>query len=252
MIYLSDPFDITQTVVFFLIAFFSLIVSVLIFSKDRSYALNRSFSLGVAILGMSYVFSFLGNFYYILTENGDIIFIRTAFFLAPVAFMFFYFTAIGIYKGVDSMYKISEIILFIVIIIIEFTVIYIFDGITFAPDTQTNSISTLPFKIVNLGTIAVLYLVIYYFFIQSYRTLDDPVVKNNLRFFLIGWFFGGLGFISIIGSDAFRVLDLVGPLLICIGIIIISRSFISKKHVLIILVLFFISLSGVTAFYLTS
>lgn len=252
MIILSDPFDVTQTVVFLLIAVFSLIISFLIFTKDTSYALNRSFSLGVALLGFSYVFSFLGNLYYITVEHGDIIFIRTAFFLAPIAFMFFYFTAIGIYKGVDSMYNIYEIFLFIIVIISEFFVIYVFNGVTFAPDTQTNSISTLPFKIVNLGTIAVLYILIYYFFIQSYRNIDDPTVKNNLKYFLIGWFFGGLGFVSIIGSDAFRVLDLLGPLIICVGMIIISRSFISKKHVLVILILFFISLTGITVFYLSS
>ncbi len=231
MITVSDPFDGAQTIVFFLIAFVSLIIAYLIYSKDSSFSLNRSFSLAVALLGFSYVFSFLGNAYYIVVGHGDIIFIRTAFFLAPIAFMFFYFTAIGIYKGTENMYNKIIIILFFIIIIIEFIIIYFFDGLIFAPGTQTNSISSPLFKIVNLGTIAVLYIVIYYFFIQSYRSLNDPIVKQNLKYFLIGWFFGGLGFVSIIGSDTFRILDLLGPIIICVGVLIISRSFLGKHHV---------------------
>jgi len=251
MITLSDPFNVTHAVVFLLIAIFSLVISFLIYQKDSSFALNRSFSLGVFLLGLTYVFSFLGNFYYILFVKGDIVFIRTAFFFAPIAFMFFYFTAKGILKGVEDMYDTYEIVIFVFVILLEFIVIYIFNGIVFAPDTQTNTVSTLPFKIVNLGSLAVLYLLIYYFFIQSYRTLDDPVVKDNLKYFLIGWFFGGLGFLSIVGSDAFRILDLLGPLIICVGLIIISRSFISKRHVFILLILFLLSLTGVSLFYLS-
>ena len=77
--------------------------------------------------------------------------------------------------------------------------------------------------------ILILYLLVYYYFIRSYFGVDDDFVKGNIEYFLIGWFFGGLGLLSIIGSDYIRELDLLGPIFICIAVIIISRSFLKRK-----------------------
>lgn len=228
MLVIHDWFDVAQALAFFFIAFISLIISFLIYRKDPSYTLNWTFSLGVAILGLTYVFSFLGNLYYMFYDHGDIFYIRTAFFLAPIAFMFFYYTSLGIYRGVNSMYSKPSLVIFLPLFVVDFIIIYVFNGVVFKEGSQTNSISTLPFKIVDLGSILVLYILVYYFFIKSYRSVDDREVKTNLRFFLIGWAFGGLGFLSILGSDYFRILDLIGPLTICLGILILSRSFLTK------------------------
>lgn len=228
MFILNDQFTLTQCIIFFLIAVISIMLSYLIYRKDPTYSLNILFSVGVGLLGLSYIFSFLSDFYYLYTESNNVLFIQTAFFLAPIAFMFFYFTAMAIYSGVDAIYKKSIILLFIIIFLVNFIVIYFDNGIYYVSNTNTKS--TTPFKLTNLLVIAILYLIIYYYFIRSYFVIDDAFVKNNIRYFLIGWFFGGLGLLSIVGSDYIRELDLVGPIFICIGVIIISRSFLSHHQ----------------------
>ena len=228
MFVIHDWFDVAQASAFFFIAFICIIIAFLIYRKDPSYSLNWTFSLAIVVLGLTYVFSFLGNLYYMFFDHGEIFFIRTAFFLAPVAFMFFYYTSLGIYRGVDSMYSKITLVIFLLLFVVDFFIIYVFDGVVFKEGSQTNSISTLPFKIVDLGSIIVLYILVYYYFVKSYLSVEDPDVKTNLRFFLIGWAFGGLGLLSIVGSDYLRILDLTGPLTICLGILIISRSFLSK------------------------
>lgn len=230
MINLSDTFGLQQTIVFFSIALVSLIISFLIYKKDPHYQLNQTFSLAVGFLGLSYIFSFLGNLYYILNETGEIFFIRTAFFLAPVAFIFFYYTALGISKGTDVTYSKDSLALFFLLLVVDFVIIYGLNGVSFDIGSQTNSVSSLPFKVFDLGAIAILYFIVYYYFIQSYRAINDQQVKKNLSYFLIGWFFGGLGLFAIVGSDAFRILDLLGPITIVIGMIIISRPFLSKPR----------------------
>jgi hypothetical protein len=224
----SDFFTIIQTIVFFLIAMISVTISYLIYSKDPSYKLNRAFALGVLILGITYIFSFLGNTYYVVTGLGEIFFIRTAFFLAPIAFMFFYFTALGMYKGIEFMFTKRKLLLFGVIFLIDFLIIYIFEGVVFKPLSQNDVQSTTLFKITVLGVTLVLYLIVFYYFTKTYLNMKDKKVRINLKFFLIGWIFGGFGLISIAGSDFIRELDLIGPISICLGMFIVSRGFLSR------------------------
>ena len=222
-----DSFTIAQTIVFLAIALISFLLSILIYRKDPSYKLNISFSLGIAIMGGSYAFSFLSNVFYILDGQSDPIYIRTAFFLAPIAFIFYYFTSVGIYKGGEYMYSKLKILISIIIIIINFFVLYFDNGVYYITSTDTNS--SLLFKLTNLLVVLILYLLVYYYFIRSYFGVDDDFVKSNIEYFLIGWFFGGLGLLSIFGSDYIRELDLLGPIFICIAVIIISRSFLKRK-----------------------
>lgn len=230
MIILSDTFGLEQTVLFLTIAVIGFIVAYLIYRKDPSYALNRSFSLAILLLGLSYVFSFFGNLYYIVFESGQIFFIRTAFFIALVSFMFFYYTSLAINKGQNQMYSKLSMLIFSCLILINFVIIYVLNGVYFEAGTQTNSVSTMYFKIFNLGAIAVLYIVVYFYFFKSYFAVKDPHVKRNLLFFLIGWAIGGLGFLSIVGSDSYRILDLVGPFLIALSTVVISRSVLSRDE----------------------
>ena len=144
--------------------------------------------------------------------------------------MFFYYTAVGMNKGTEDIYSKGSLAVFFLLFVVDFIIIYGLNGVSFDTGSQTNSISSIYFKIFDLGAVAVLYFIVYYYFIQSYRSINDPQVKKNLSYFLIGWAFGGVGLFSIVGSDAFRILDLLGPITIVIGMIIISRSFLTKSQ----------------------
>jgi hypothetical protein len=118
--------------------------------------------------------------------------------------------------------------LFGVIFLIDFLIIYIFEGVVFKPLSQNDVQSTTLFKITVLGVTLVLYLIVFYYFTKTYLNMKDKKVRINLKFFLIGWIFGGFGLISIAGSDFIRELDLIGPISICLGMFIVSRGFLSR------------------------
>jgi len=220
-------FNIIQGLVFFLIFLFSILIARTIYRKDPSFIINKSFSLGLIILGSTYLFSFAGNLIVFIQNEGNVFFIRTAYFLAPIAFMFFYNSALGIYKGIENMYSKPKIVFFSIIFTLNFVLIYVFNGVYLNPNNSLDSKTTTEFKIIVLGLIFILYLFIFYFFWKSYGQVDQDT-KKNISWFLKGWLIGGIGLSSVVASDFFRLLDLFGPIIVCFGMYIISKGFTSQ------------------------
>ncbi|MFW9995542.1 MAG: hypothetical protein ACFFD4_26125 [Candidatus Odinarchaeota archaeon] len=213
---MSDlDFLMAQTLVCSLGAVISFITGYLVFNKDRSFVLNRIFTLSIGFFGL---FSFMVGFSNIpiLFWNGDVdIFsIRASYTFLILALLFLLLSALIIEYGPGIIYRKELIGILAVTIALNLGIIWLTDSVLHT-DILGDIVTSTLFKIVVFGTSIISFVLMYYFYFKTFRASEGHV-RERMRLFLVGLTFGALALIGGVLSDFIRVLDLIDFLLIVI------------------------------------
>lgn len=217
-----------QTIVFGITGIICFITTVIVFNRDRSFTLNQVFASAILFLGF-FNFSMLASNIPVLLYEEQVIVaaIQLAYSFLVLSLTSFLLSAFILQYGTSFRFRNYFIPLIGLIILIDLFVIWFTTAIIPNEDILGDITTSISFKIAVQGTLAVFYLITLYLFFKTYQETTGNV-RKNVSWFLIGWLIGGLALIVSVLSDFVQFLDLIGPLLLAIAIIIQQRGFTRK------------------------
>jgi len=217
-----------QTIVFAIAGIICLVTTVLVFNRDRSFTLNQIFAGAILFLGVFNFSMLASNLPVILFEEQVFVTaIQLAYSFLVFSLSSFLLSAFILQLGTS--FRFRNIVLIFLGMIILLNVFVIWFTIAIIPNEEIlgDIMTSLLFKIAVQGTLAIFYLVTLFLFFKTYQETTGKV-RKNVSWFLIGWLIGGLALIVSVLSDFVQFLDLIGPLLLAIAIIIQQRGFTRK------------------------
>ena len=232
---ISIIFIILQTFLGFLVTMIGIILAVIIFRRDPTYALNKLFAIGLVCLGLAMFFFSFGNVPYLVfgeqTSNASIVVLSMQIFLTFLSFSLASFLLASIVLLYGSTYAFSYRVY-------PYLIIYL--GLSIIVTWFTNSIILVGLQgditvgfyvtIIIFPLIVALYLIIMYFFREVYQQTEG-IIKQQMKMFLFGWILAGLA-ILLAGLSNFlptgRILDITAPTVLSISIIVLFQGFTHK------------------------
>lgn len=218
------PFYIVQTIIFFSSTIICFFTSYSVYSRDKSYTLNRVFASASLFLGIFNLSMGLSNFPVIILEEQVIILaIQVAYSFLVLSLSFFLLSSIILQYS--TVFPFRKVVLPVIgiIVLIDISVMWLTEA--FMPtETVGNIVTSSLFKVVVLGSLAFFYIITLILFIRTYQVTTGSV-RKNVTWFLLGWGVGGLALIASALSDLIQFLDLIGPALLAIAIVIQQQGF---------------------------
>ncbi|MFW9777897.1 MAG: hypothetical protein ACFFE8_03505 [Candidatus Heimdallarchaeota archaeon] len=229
---MSDTsFYLVQTAIFWVSALICLVITYIVYLRDPNYALNRVFSGGSLTLGLFNIVMGVSNVPVFLFQEQLIIqAVQLAYSALVISLCFFLLSAVILQFGTSFPRRGELLIVLILIILVDIFVIWFTDD-AFAPTTILGDVTTsLLFKMVVLGSLALIYLVALILFVLTYRETEADI-RRNIGWLLGGWLVGGAALIASAISDFYQPFDLVGPFLLGLALFIMQRGFIRRPSV---------------------
>ncbi|MHA1982844.1 MAG: hypothetical protein ACW967_00720 [Candidatus Hodarchaeales archaeon] len=212
-----------QTFVSTITFLISLYASLKILGKDRKFFLNRVLSLAILLVGTGALFLALSNLPVILyNESGSVEILKISYSLVVISLSLFLLSALFLKSGRDIFYSKYLWIFLFVFIALDFFVLWLTESII--NQDLGDVITSDFFKIFVLGYLVLCYLLTLFYFYQTFRE-SGPETKGRMKILFIGWIFGGIALFSIGVGDFFRLFDLIGPIFLSIGTLLINYSF---------------------------
>ncbi|MFW9993967.1 MAG: hypothetical protein ACFFD4_18125 [Candidatus Odinarchaeota archaeon] len=219
--------DLTLTVIQTLTAFFSfltcLILSYLVLRKDYKFLLNRLFAAAILMMGMSTLFLVLSNIPVLLWQgDGPFFLLQGSYQSVVIALYLFNLAALYLMYGQEGLYSLKTRIYLIAGNALCSYVIWLTNP--FSRVALGDVVSTTLFKVTVFGFLIISYSFTLVLFLLVYKGVEEEV-KRKMQIFISGWLIGGLAMASLGLGDFFRILDMVGQVLLSIGVIVIYVSF---------------------------
>lgn len=212
-----------QTIISMITFLVSIYASIKIISKDSKFFLNRVFSLAIILVGTGALFLALSNLPVLLNnEPGSVDILKISYSLVVLSLSLFLLSSLYLRYGKDILYSKYLIIFYSGFIVISFFVLWLTESII--PEDLGDVTTSIFFKVFVLGYLIICYLLALYFFFQTYLQ-SGPDTKSRMKILFIGWIFGGVALFAIGIGDFFRLFDLIGPLFLSIGTLLINYSF---------------------------
>jgi len=217
-----------QTGVLWLSCLISIIIAVIVYTRDRSFTLNRVFSLAVLNIALFNFFMGVSNIPVILTGSQVIILaVQLSYVFLVIALSFFMLSALILRYGEDRAYKKNILSSMVLFIAVNTVMIFLPDSIV-TTDIVGDIITSLFFKLVTYGSLVILFVLSFFLFFRTYKETAGSV-KNNIMWFLIGWTVGGIALLLNVLSDFYIFFDLIGPVALTIAIILQLQGFRGKE-----------------------
>ncbi|MHA1167676.1 MAG: hypothetical protein ACTSP4_09370 [Candidatus Hodarchaeales archaeon] len=217
-----------QTGVLWLSCLINIIIAVIVYTRDRTFTLNRVFSLAVLNIGLFNFFMGASNIPVILTESQVIILaVQLAYVFLVIGLSVYVLSALILRYGEDRVYK-NSILLSMVLFIAVNTVMIFLPGSIVTTEVVGDIVTGIFFKLVTYSSLVILFILSYYLFFRTYKETSGGV-KNNIRWFLIGWTVGGIALVLNVLSDFYILFDLIGPAVLTIAIILQLQGFRGKE-----------------------
>lgn len=218
------PFYIIQTIIFFSSSIICFFTTYSVYSRDKSYALNRIFASASFFLGFFNLSMGFSNFPVILWEEQVIILaIQVAYSFLVLSLGLFLLSSFILQFGTAFPFRNAILPVLGTIILVDGIVMWLTEAFT-PTETPGDIVTSTFFKIVVLGSLALFYVVTLVLFIRTYQVTTGNV-RKNVSWFLFGWGVGGLALIASALSDFIQILDLIGPILLAIAIVIQQQGF---------------------------
>jgi hypothetical protein len=228
---MSDTnFYLIQTAIFWLSALICFIITYMVYSRDRNYTLNQVFASGSLLLGIFNLAMGASNVpVFLLQEQLIVQFVQLAYSALVISLTFFLLSAVILQFGTSFTRRTELFLILLILVIVDLAVIW-FTADAFTPTAILGDITTsLLFKLVVLGSLALVYLCALILFVLTYRETEGGV-KRSIGWLLGGWLIGGAALIASAISDFYQPFDLVGPFLLGLALFIMQRGFIRKTN----------------------
>ena len=224
MILFDADFNIIQGILFLITAIVLVFIAYTVYHRDKGFLVNQLFSLGTFFFALAYLISTFGNLYTQITLQTATLFTQLSYSLVVVSLMLLALSGFGLLKGTTAINKWEYYVILLLISVINWVVIWSFNGVYASNDIIGNTKTTILFKIVVYGTLIISYTLTYIFYIFNYKQVDRETIRKII-FFIIGWGIGGLGLFFTVISDLARFFDLLSPLTITIAVLILQKGF---------------------------
>lgn len=212
-----------QTIVSSITFLVSIYAAYKILSKDRNFFLNRTFSIAILLVGTGALFLALSNVPVILyNENGSIEILKTSYTLVVISLSLFLISSLYLKYGNEVLRSKYPWIFFSIFLTLDFSILWLTESII--PQDVGDVVTSIGFKVFILGYLIICYLLALFYFYQVFKESTDET-KKRMSFLLMGWVFGGIALFSIGFGDFVRLFDLIGPIFLSVGTLLINYSF---------------------------
>ncbi|MFX0090176.1 MAG: hypothetical protein ACFFBD_00320 [Candidatus Hodarchaeota archaeon] len=230
VIKIVSTFVVVQTAIFFISAILLFIVAASVYLRAPKALLNKIFGLAYTQFGLA-GFSFgLSNIPIILWEvPGLIPLSKLAYSFLMLGLIIFLISALTIEYGFELTMRPLYLGPILCVLIANLIIIWLFPDSIYHPGELGDIHTSLLFKVVYFCSLATVYFLTLFLYFKTFKSSKEEIIKNNMRWFLLGWLIGGFLLVTGALSDFIRVLDLAGyPLLAAAGFI--QRQAFRKKE----------------------
>jgi hypothetical protein len=213
-----------------IVSFFSFLIMLLVakrVSEKEDYILNKVFAIASVFIALSMITLSTGNIPVIFSLGEfTVIFVQFFYLFLVIGLSFFVMVGMLLKYGKEIAMKQNVLAVLVLIGILNAITIFLPDSITLS--SPGNTVTSTLFKIVFFGTMIFYYLFIFLMFALTYRVVAEDI-KPMMKLFLVGWSIGGIALVLNVFSDFYRLLDVMSPGVLTLGLFLVERGFVARK-----------------------